>query len=150
MSPTDEFPWLNDVPPRVMMALRMVLLSEGAEAAFQRLTSKRQREPIPWERRQAVFKRDAHVCRYCGSADAHHIDHIIPISAGGTDDIDNLAAACPSCNARKGVKVGCACSGCHRLTWPGNTAHVCQVPHCVACRGHSGPHIDDAGWRWRA
>lgn len=31
-----------------------------------------------------------------------HIDHIVPKSDGGDDDIDNLALACPFCNFAKG------------------------------------------------
>jgi len=30
-----------------------------------------------------------------------HIDHIIPVCAGGTDDIENLALACEFCNRAK-------------------------------------------------
>jgi hypothetical protein len=30
-----------------------------------------------------------------------HIEHITPQSAGGTDDTENLALACPSCNLAK-------------------------------------------------
>ena len=30
-----------------------------------------------------------------------HIDHVIPTAAGGTDGIDNLSLACPSCNLSK-------------------------------------------------
>ena len=30
-----------------------------------------------------------------------HIDHVIPTLNGGTDDIGNLALACPSCNLSK-------------------------------------------------
>lgn len=30
-----------------------------------------------------------------------HVDHIIPQSCGGTDDIENLALACEFCNRAK-------------------------------------------------
>ena len=31
----------------------------------------------------------------------YHLDHVIPESLGGTDDVDNLALACPTCNYHK-------------------------------------------------
>lgn len=34
----------------------------------------------------------------------YHMDHIIPLVAGGTDDRCNLQALCPSCNHSKGAK----------------------------------------------
>ncbi len=30
-----------------------------------------------------------------------HHEHIVPISAGGSDELENLAWACPSCNLKK-------------------------------------------------
>lgn len=40
------------------------------------------------------------VCVYCnGGADT--IDHIVPLSSGGAHSVDNLVAACLSCNSRK-------------------------------------------------
>lgn len=39
-------------------------------------------------------------CVYCG-ATATTVDHIIPVSKGGSSDWDNLAPACGSCNSRK-------------------------------------------------
>lgn len=42
-------------------------------------------------------------CAYCG-APADHIDHIHPRHRGGRTQIDNLTAACTSCNVRKGTK----------------------------------------------
>lgn len=40
------------------------------------------------------------VCTYCGEP-AMSIDHIIPVSKGGTGERDNLTPACRSCNSMK-------------------------------------------------
>jgi 5-methylcytosine-specific restriction endonuclease McrA len=55
------------------------------------------RVPILKSTWNAVMKRDHHRCRYCG-AKAAHVDHVIPYSKGGGDDIQNLVAACVKCN----------------------------------------------------
>jgi len=57
-----------------------------------------------WERRRGQIKRrDRAVCRYCGNyVPVGHVDHIIPLSRGGTDDPNNLVWACPTCNLSKG------------------------------------------------
>jgi hypothetical protein len=34
-----------------------------------------------------------------------HVEHIVPLSLGGTDDVDNLAWACPGCNLKKSNRV---------------------------------------------
>jgi 5-methylcytosine-specific restriction endonuclease McrA len=33
------------------------------------------------------------------------IDHIIPVSRGGTNDVDNLRLLCRSCNSKKGARL---------------------------------------------
>ena len=43
-------------------------------------------------------------CFNCGSLNRIEIEHIIPISRGGTHSIGNLMALCKSCNASKGNK----------------------------------------------
>ena len=60
-----------------------------------------------WRRiRQQVARRDKHVCQYCGEATRDgEVDHIIPLSGGGTDALDNLAWSCASCNRSKGSKI---------------------------------------------
>lgn len=52
-----------------------------------------------------VLKRDNFACRYCGRGPREsvlHIDHVKPVDAGGTNDIDNLRTACVDCNLGKG------------------------------------------------
>lgn len=52
--------------------------------------------------RQAIFKRDKHLCQYCGSKNDLTIDHVQPRSRGGDDSWENLVTACIRCNNRKG------------------------------------------------
>lgn len=61
---------------------------------------------IPRELRQLVFERAQGKCEYCQLSQATQVatfpvDHVIPISANGTTESDNLALACPRCNAAK-------------------------------------------------
>lgn len=55
-----------------------------------------------------LFRRDRHLCMYCG----HRIgereltrDHIVPRSRGGRDTWTNVVAACRRCNQRKGCRL---------------------------------------------
>lgn len=42
-------------------------------------------------------------CAYCGD-EATSVDHIIPVSRGGTNARENLAPACKSCNSKKAAR----------------------------------------------
>jgi len=58
------------------------------------------------EKRQIVHERSKAHCEYCKRPDEimgspFEIDHIQPISKGGTDDLDNLSYACRDCNLAK-------------------------------------------------
>jgi len=55
------------------------------------------------ERREEILNRDGHACRYCFEV-VTHVDHVIPKSKGGTNDPENLVAACAECNYSKGAK----------------------------------------------
>lgn len=51
-----------------------------------------------------VLQRDGFTCQYCGRrppAVRLHVDHIVPKSRGGSDNPDNLQAACTRCNHGK-------------------------------------------------
>jgi len=55
--------------------------------------------------RERVFRRDSFSCRYCGAnlkRGTPTIDHIVPRCQGGSDDLDNLATCCSTCNSSKG------------------------------------------------
>ena len=45
-------------------------------------------------------------CYYCSTSieEGYHIEHMIPISKGGSNWIDNICLACVPCNRTKGVK----------------------------------------------
>ncbi len=45
------------------------------------------------------------ICVYCKKAKANTKDHIIPLSKGGTNYIDNIVPACVSCNSSKRDKI---------------------------------------------
>lgn len=68
-----------------------------------------ERPHIPLQIRQQV-EEDAHQrCGYCltprvFTAKLLHIEHIIPIAAGGSSEIENLWLACDLCNSRKGTR----------------------------------------------
>lgn len=56
-----------------------------------------------YELRMTVLKRDR-ACRYCGiplTKLTVTLDHVIPVSKGGTNDLDNLVACCKKCNHDK-------------------------------------------------
>jgi len=54
--------------------------------------------------KKELFKIYNSPCFYCGSLNKITIDHIVPISRGGTHSIGNLVAACAFCNGSKSSK----------------------------------------------
>lgn len=68
------------------------------EAAMANIDARAAREISAPERRWILSIR---YCEYCRKLPAMHVDHVIPVSKGGTGDPDNLKAACPLCNLDK-------------------------------------------------
>lgn len=59
---------------------------------------------IPPLNNQTLFKRDAHLCLYCGERFGRRDlsrDHVTPISQGGEDTWNNVVTACKRCNNQK-------------------------------------------------
>jgi hypothetical protein len=68
------------------------------------------RKNISQKKRQKVLERSNRKCEYCLCLidfipDPFTIEHIIALSKGGTDELDNLAIACFGCNLYKQDKI---------------------------------------------
>lgn len=68
------------------------------------------RTGISQKLRFEIFQRDKFTCQYCGrTKDGDKVklelDHIVPVSKGGTDEINNLTTSCRDCNQGKSNKI---------------------------------------------
>lgn len=87
------------------------LTKRDIEIIERLFTARKQRSRASLKKslRFAVLRRDSFRCVYCG-ADASngklHVDHVKPVSLGGTDDELNLVTACESCNLGKSNRHG--------------------------------------------
>jgi hypothetical protein len=66
--------------------------------------AKTKRKGLSKKVRFEVFKRDSFTCQYCGEKAPDiilHVDHINPVSKGGTNEILNLITSCQNCNLGK-------------------------------------------------
>jgi hypothetical protein len=65
----------------------------------------RKRMELSVARRFDVFKRDGYTCRICQKAGGElEVDHIVPVSKGGSNAMDNLQTVCWACNRGKAAK----------------------------------------------
>lgn len=67
---------------------------------------------IPEHIRKEVKERARGICEYClcqesFSPTSFSVEHIIPVSKGGNNDLNNLALSCQGCNGHKYNKTHC-------------------------------------------
>lgn len=66
------------------------------------------RIPFDAQSRATVWDMTGGACWYCDIQTNPFrdftIDHVIPVSKGGTDDLANLVPCCKSCNSKKGAR----------------------------------------------
>lgn len=84
---------------RTKLPIHSIIATHGNSKAIAKA-----RDYVPPLNNRTLFKRDAHLCLYCGK---HFIksdlsrDHIKPVSQGGIDDWNNVVTACRRCNNYK-------------------------------------------------
>jgi len=101
--------------PAVAKAASVTLVSrcEGPNTGSFHPTRNREETPAMAKKRTAlskrtrfeIFKRDDFTCGYCGSTPPKvvlHVDHVVPICDGGTNEEENLFTSCEVCNLGKG------------------------------------------------
>lgn len=108
--------WYTDVDNLAADDIHALLITR-ADAQAMRLSRARtiaameesrpatQRQSIPAEVRQLVWKRDGGACRECGATAELQFDHVIPVAVGGSNDAGNLQVLCGPCNRRKGAAI---------------------------------------------
>jgi 5-methylcytosine-specific restriction endonuclease McrA len=85
---------------RSVISVNAIVATHGAHQAWL----KKREQYVPPLNNQALFRRDAHLCMYCGSrlpASELSRDHVTPLSRGGRDCWSNVITACKRCNHHK-------------------------------------------------
>ena len=123
VSGKDDWQCLQDTD-RAMQGIRQKISDEAYLTGFvlppefqavwiysRRLSASRSpRQPLDPDVKAAIFEEQDGLCYLCGESlygrldDPLSIEHKIPISRGGSDDVSNIALAHLSCNMRKGTK----------------------------------------------
>lgn len=65
-------------------------------------------DPVaPQEYAKQMLESQAGRCWWCGASlnGKYHVDHRVPYSRGGSNELSNLCVTCPSCNCRKADKL---------------------------------------------
>lgn len=85
---------------RSVIGVNSIIATHGDNHAI----SKAHAHYTPPLNNQTLFRRDAHLCMYCGTQFPDwqlSRDHITPLSQGGQDVWTNVVAACKRCNNHK-------------------------------------------------
>jgi len=70
--------------------------------------SKKRSRYIPAAVRVSVLNRDGYKCVFCGRSARQiqlEVDHILPFSKGGSNDMSNLQTLCSECNKGKAARI---------------------------------------------
>jgi hypothetical protein len=85
---------------RSVIGVNSIIATHGNKNLLTKLRARY----VPPLNNRALFRRDAHLCLYCGNrfpiSDLSR-DHVTPVSQGGRDQWKNVVTACRRCNNHK-------------------------------------------------
>ena len=96
--------FFKNLETSIRTGIRPLCLFELPKQSKHKNKPKKQRKHISKSIRHEVFKRDDYKCVECGASNKEtrlHIDHIVPVAQGGSDELDNLQTLCEDCNLAK-------------------------------------------------
>ncbi len=85
---------------RSIIEVNSIIATQGHNRALSKFRDRY----VPPLNNPALFRRDSHVCLYCGETFGHRElsrDHVTPVIQGGQDIWSNVVTACRRCNNHK-------------------------------------------------
>jgi len=87
---------------KALIRVSLALSGETAEESPKPV----RRVHIPVQKRYLILKRDLYTCQLCRRTGVPiEVDHIVPVSRGGSNRLDNLQTLCQDCNRGKGDRL---------------------------------------------
>ena len=74
----------------------------------KQLLSIRNGNSVKFSKARRIILRDKWKCKYCGyklRLEDITFDHVLPLSKGGENNVENLVISCSNCNHLKGAKL---------------------------------------------
>lgn len=104
----------NICPEMDMLGFQDCIEYKSTKKKYERVKKTRpfarKRQWLSFQVRREVAARDKYRCVYCGvhakkRGVKTHVDHIVPLAKGGSNEISNLCLACEACNLKKGEQI---------------------------------------------
>jgi 5-methylcytosine-specific restriction endonuclease McrA len=88
-------------------ALTDIIFEDAGIRSLRCLVGSRRKSRIGKRAIRIMLENQEHSCAYCmvTLTDKFHIEHILPLSFGGSNNASNLCIACPTCNLKAGSLV---------------------------------------------
>lgn len=96
----EQAPEIDQAITRIEKRLKVLKTRKAKQALSQQRRTQFQKAKA--RLMLALIARDGYECATCGAQKDITIDHVIPLSRGGTDDLENLVLLCRTCNSKKG------------------------------------------------
>lgn len=100
--------WRANNPERARALAKRYRATEGGKQSANIRNARRRRAKaggvLTGRQWRAVLEFYNHTCLRCGSAESISMDHVVPLSLGGSHEVCNVQPLCMPCNRMKGTK----------------------------------------------